>query len=576
MIAIAGVRGGKADTPAAEEILAGATAYEDRQAKQPLEQVLAVKLDSPEGRREGTLSVWAHVDTGRFVSRWTDDEGVLRHAVWRDKTDKVYVYDASAGPEVSERSVRGLNFSVADIARKGLSGEQLERGFMRWIESRSWRTISLARGLMRLASDGFALEVKELPSEVSGQRALRVTGRKQASGRSVELYLEVQAHTYRPINEVIRITDSTGVVEFSITPRRTLSLTASRLKRVFTREWVQETVFGRELQIPPPGKRQRPPRVVREVAARSAAPSESELLATELEIRYALHRSGACLGEPVRVSRDASGQIAVSGLVENADRRQQLVAALEEVEGAERVKIDIRTVRELEESRAASTKTRRIVVGSDDAGARIEVKARQQAPLEEALFRYHQERGLSAREAAEEAIRVSNHCVALAETILAEAWALRRLAERYDFQGTRDLPSRGRWLLEVMLGDHMRSISSYRAELDSALGAPIGWLAGPQPYDVPAPAEEKDADWERRGVRVFDSVAELHRLVLASLAGGSRADAADPKEAVSALARTLAVTGQELQALDGQLALEFPGNPRRLSSHAPIRGGSIP
>jgi len=118
---------------------------------------------------------------------------------------------------------------------------------------------------------------------------------------------------------------------------------------------------------------------------------------------------------------------------------------------------------------------------------------------------------------------------------LAEAWALRRLAQSYG--GFSDLPVRSQWFLKAMIIDHLRAL---REQLDRQfeLLAPVA---------PPAQAQDSDDDsnrhWEDRVLRLFRAIENLHDATLELFAG------TPPKTGAASLSQTLAQSASTLKRL---------------------------
>ena len=78
-------------------------------------------------------------------------------------------------------------------------------------------------------------------------------------------------------------------------------------------------------------------------------------------------------------------------------------------------------------------------------------------PLRLPLQQYFSKNGLR-EETADPVASLSNGAVTLSRNIMAEAWALRRLAERYRGNRKDNLPPYARLLLQNMVQDHMSSL----------------------------------------------------------------------------------------------------------------------
>lgn len=270
-------------------------------------------------------------------------------------------------------------------------------------------------------------------------------------------------------------------------------------------------------------------------------PSEIELLEAETQALYALHRMGACTGEPVEVSREPGGGVIVRGLVETAERKEELDAALSDI-GL--VAIKIQTPEEaLATSNAPASPAEESAPPEETPPFRIgltkAVKA-DKIPIEPQL-RAHFNRLRSASplsgqqsEAAsaetDEAITaLSNQSVSLSEAALMEAWALRRLAEAYPRAKVDQLSPRGKLLLETMLTEHLAAFKLHADQYGALMKPVLSSIAGET--TALAPGEKTrglqvnrsgDSTWNTEILHLFQTTLEVQRWTAYFFAGASR------------------------------------------------------
>jgi hypothetical protein len=166
-----------------------------------------------------------------------------------------------------------------------------------------------------------------------------------------------------------------------------------------------------------------------------------------------LHQLKACLGKPIHINRNAAGRIEVSGLVETAEERDELRAALRTVTGAI---LKVQTVAEAMQASASAALISNVVPGASPDSHSVTVRSGPM-PLRLPLQQYFSKNGLQ-EETADPVASLSNGAVTLSRNIMAEAWALRRLAERYRGNRKDNLPPYARLLLQNMVQDHMSSL----------------------------------------------------------------------------------------------------------------------
>ena len=148
--------------------------------------------------------------------------------------------------------------------------------------------------------------------------------------------------------------------------------------------------------------------------------------------------------------RTAAGRIEVGGLVETAEEREELRAALRTVPGAI---LRVQTVTEAMQGTAAAGL---VPTGSSSETYSVTVRSGPM-PLRLPLQQYFSRNGLRGN-TADPVASLSNGAVTLSRSIMVEAWALRRLAERYRGNRKDDLPPDAGLPLQNMVQDHMSSL----------------------------------------------------------------------------------------------------------------------
>ena len=184
----------------------------------------------------------------------------------------------------------------------------------------------------------------------------------------------------------------------------------------------------------------------------AATPPIVNPLETELAVRYALHEIGADLGEPIDIQTRAQGPASVSvvGIVPSAERKQQLLAVLQ---GIPHVAAQFQTEEEAaaQELHAPVTRVEPRIVTTH-------------SPIDKELLE-----SLGGPEAVQ---NFSNQAIAVTEDLMAHAWALRHLAERYSAPGSNgelELSPSSRRMLQAMEGDHRRAMRGQLSELTTLL-----------------------------------------------------------------------------------------------------------
>jgi hypothetical protein len=246
---------------------------------------------------------------------------------------------------------------------------------------------------------------------------------------------------------------------------------------------------------------------------------------TELAVRYALHGIGADLDEPIEVQTGTRGpgSVSVVGIVASSERRQQVLAALAGISGT--------TARLQTEEEAAQILRQEPTPARRDVPPAVTVHS----PIDKKLLTY-----LGDPLAVE---NFSNRAAALTNDLMAHAWALRHLSERYPAVGAQPetpLSAPSRELLQIMRRDHQQAMSEATSELRIVLRPVLVSIAG-------ASSEPSQR------LSLFAGAQEVRRLTLDFVYGSESPNTKennDPttvaRDLLSAL-RGLEITLEELQ-----------------------------
>ncbi len=446
-------------------------------ARVPVHQrfrVVARQLRPEPASRESQLELWSEPERGRFTTRFSDSQGVLRHAVWQPEPGRQYVYHAARAATVVEVSRQQAQARWdAILFREGLTLEDLEAGLLAWLENRPWRPVSVSSGVALLASaDGTALSVEEARSE-AGQPVLRLRASKSAGRVTVEFTLEVNQRTYAPQLQCIRYESPARVLELRLYSEPAGTATAVSFEPPAALSGA--TAPG---AIPPPPLLRPAPPVT----------PEPDLALLEVEIYYALHRIRACLGERIEVDRRPDGVFEVRGAVASPEKKEQVIAALAAL-GGPRLALDVKSAAEM--LREIGPESVRL----DQPPA--PAKSPNRAKAIKSLSRFFRGNETETEEYADRVLSAG-------EGVMKDAQALRQLAER--FGGRTDLDSpQARWLLEVMSYDHLKELEASIAATRQLLRPILGDSAPPNQS-----ASSTEGRWDAELLRVFSQARSLN------------------------------------------------------------------
>jgi hypothetical protein len=419
LLAIVGIFYGVAQfnrtpTVSAQEILRRASEQGTRHIAQVVKPVVHRKVRvarrAIRSRAEAvTWETWNDRENRRFVQRVTDAD--------RDSSATQGHHNEQASLLLAE--LQAIFRQNGYDANNPLSSE----GHERWRNSLTSRTEEVVE--TSLPAGDAALVVK---TEAAGPHLPQSI---------IQAELVVRTGDWHPVEQRLQVQGHEQVFDYEITERSFEVVTLTALPPALFAE-----------AVPPLPATVVSPRVFRPVAPSS----EAELLATEIQAHYALHQLKACLGKPIHVNRNAPEGIEVTGLVETAEEREELRAALRTVPGAI---LKVQTVAEATQASTSAALAPDEVSGASSETRRVTIRSGPM-PLRLPLQQYFSKNGL--RGAADPVASLSNGAVTLSRDIIAEAWALRRLAERYRGNRKDNLPPYARLLLQNMVQDHMSSL----------------------------------------------------------------------------------------------------------------------
>ena len=399
----------------AQEILRRASEEGARHISQVAEPVIHRKVRVARratgfGAEALTWETWNDQQNRRFVQRVTDGN--------RDSSP---AQEAKDHPSLLMAELQAVFRQNGYDANNPLSSQSHER----WRNSLSHRSDQIVE--TSLPAGDSALVVK---TEAAGPHSPQSI---------IQAELVVRRSDWHPVEQRLRVQGHEQVLDYEITERAFEVVTLAALPPALFAE------------VAPP----LPATVISpKPAFRPAVPSsEAELLVAEIQVQYALHQLKVCLGKPIHTNRNAAGRVEVSGLVETAEEREELRAALRAVPGAI---LKVQTVAEAMQASAVAALAPTEVPGASSETRSVTVRSGPM-PLRLPLQQYFNKNGLR-EETADPVANLSNGAVTLSRNIMAEAWALRHLADRYRGNRKDNLPPYARLLLQNMVQDHMSSL----------------------------------------------------------------------------------------------------------------------
>ena len=318
----------------------------------------------------------------------------------------------------------------------------------------SARTFSSWRSAVRVKD-----ESAERTSLLSGAPAVRV--HTSASGpylesQIVEGELLLGATDWLPISQTWRVQGQDRIWQYEL---------QAVTQPVLARKSLDVPALTALPTLPKPSVSLLPPAT----PALSAMGDDADLV--ELEARYILHRRGDCLAGLIQVQREGKDRTVVRGLAETSRQKVELTAALPR---SPLLSVEISTLEELETAVPPASQP-------EPAGEIQAPPGNREIPAAD-LLRRRMEGRYGAENAPRRTAELVNEAVGLSRSMRGEAWALRRLAERYGSGATAPLARSARRMLEAMLREHLLRL---RAETTKAV-AVFEPLWGESPGFAPA------------------------------------------------------------------------------------------
>jgi hypothetical protein len=264
-------------------------------------------------------------------------------------------------------------------------------------------------------------------------------------------------------------------------------------------------------------------------------PSLRDLADAEVQARVALHSAGADLGEQIDVNNTNGKTVAIAGLVDTPERKQDVIQALK---GIPYTQTELKT---MDEAEAVSP-------SSDIQNGAIIVALSSEPPLKAQLEEHF----------AEPSSRSEFINISLSQTrdAMSMAWALRRLSERYTADLISKLGASSQRDLETLVRDHVNSLEKELHNLNTAL-RPLLAESSELPENALSTQSGPDsADWHSSVDLAFSDAQRIHDDVAVLLAGSTNENV-DTKGVVQDLQIALERASRRLPVFGQQVSGKF-------------------
>jgi hypothetical protein len=390
------------------------------------------------------------------------------------------------------------------LQRNHMGGRRLlsAAAFSQWRNSLTRRQESVYS--TKLADGSEALALRTVASEAPQPDSI------------LEASLIVHAGDWRAVQQDLRVQGESDIWEYELSEIN---------YAVIPRSSLDASIFGTPPPTLPPL-----PTTVPAPALISRSEKESMPIESEIQALYALHQVRACLGDDVQVTRSVAGQVIVRGVVETQQRKEQLQAVLQPVHG---VKVQIETIAESQSAAVPAAPASTV-----ELPGKVSIAERHAAPIQDAL---------KGRLSANRIVALSYRAVSLSEDWVAEAWALRHLAEAVSAEDLANLTKSSQEMLAEMVRDHTASlrakVSECRTEFEPYLSN--------EAFDLEP--EAREVDWPGSARQVFAAATNAADLARSLCAGPGPLNA-PPTDAIRNLVASLRDTESDATHLETAIA----------------------
>jgi hypothetical protein len=312
------------------------------------------------------------------------------------------------------------------------------------------------------------------------------------------------------------------------------------------------------------------------VALQPPVVTDSELAEAELRARVALHTEKADLGEQIDLDRDqlSSGQrsVVVRGIVNTLERKRELLAA---IQGIPHVEVRLQTTEEAQSQQVQVPADKSQSAVSQNAQAAMIQEYGNAAGTGEGIGRDMQNSLNTGREAFERRLEERfpiakdrttfvNETVEIVQDAMTQAWALRRLTNRYTPDAVEELSSGSQQTLELLIRDHVSElcldVDEVRSRVSPFLSPTFVASAPPSESDTPVTTGTVASDWRDIVLTVFSEIQKVNDDG-GNLLAGSNQNPFDPQSAVRELQEALTGLKTQLPALYQQVRGPFLNAP---------------
>jgi RNA polymerase sigma factor (sigma-70 family) len=471
-----------APAPSAADLLARAVAKEDSTAGER-GTITHRTINFEEANSTGAIlekkriDVWQNFDRGILVRRLYNDRGELVAGDWRraDGVQTLYQHGVDPRIQLSPAKRDSLPLAFDEIWQLSTSAKE----FARLIGNKNVRVEEGANTVKLLYEAG---------NENSNDQ------------RVINASLTLARSDFHVVGQTLLVQQGNDLREFRFAETN-LEKHAS--------EKIPETIFEPDSTLLPEKKKE-PPAKNDPEAVTSNEPPAAPVATAELEIEVLkiLNQVEADNGEQIFVRRSAAGVLEVDGVVEDPNRKQEILKALASVSGNAAVRISIETVDE----RVAREKNAR--AASDAVSVERIEPTSNSIPLEPDLRAYFTARGVAPDRLDSEVQSFSRTALAHSSKVLQHAGALMSLTGRFSVDELKalDPAARTKWL--GLLHAHAQGLRENVVALQRELGEALNQ---PRSDVLAEPSIENDAMLIQTVNRLFTTASAIDQTVRATL-----------------------------------------------------------